>query len=251
MVHYIHETTSSTMVVTDGDNVTYKLPPTQLQMYLGTESLSTASVTIQSDSKVDVPDTHSTSDDTTTQDDGYRWRKYGQKQVKGCKYPRSYYRCTFPHCGRRKYVEKTDEGHEQVSYKGPEHSHTIQKSARFNEDRTNRQNVLTGQDLQSQREDGKPSLELNTTAIEGIITRPRLIIQTSVEIDDGHNWQPLRMSVKSFGLYQRDFFTCAHQGCVAKKIVEMREEVQKISYEGDHTHPLFDKKRKRESEVAL
>jgi hypothetical protein len=58
--------------------------------------------------------------------DGYRWRKYGQKSVKGSQYPRNYYKCTHPGCSVKKYVEQLDDGKESVKYVG-EHNHPPQK----------------------------------------------------------------------------------------------------------------------------
>ncbi|XP_039003012.1 probable WRKY transcription factor 2 [Hibiscus syriacus] len=56
-------------------------------------------------------------------DDGYNWRKYGQKQVKGSEYPRSYYKCTHPTCQVKKKVERSHEGHiTEIIYKGA-HNH--------------------------------------------------------------------------------------------------------------------------------
>jgi len=55
--------------------------------------------------------------------DGYNWRKYGQKQVKGSEYPRSYYKCTHPNCPVKKKVERTFDGQiAEIVYKG-EHNH--------------------------------------------------------------------------------------------------------------------------------
>ncbi|KAL8137798.1 hypothetical protein V2J09_003799 [Rumex salicifolius] len=62
-------------------------------------------------------------------DDGYRWRKYGQKAVKNNKFPRSYYRCTHQGCSVKKQVQRLskDEGVVVTTYEGI-HSHPIEKS---------------------------------------------------------------------------------------------------------------------------
>uniref|UniRef100_A0A7N0ZU12 WRKY domain-containing protein n=1 Tax=Kalanchoe fedtschenkoi TaxID=63787 RepID=A0A7N0ZU12_KALFE len=56
-------------------------------------------------------------------EDGYNWRKYGQKQVKGSEYPRSYFRCTHMNCPVKKKVERSHEGIvTEIIYKGA-HNH--------------------------------------------------------------------------------------------------------------------------------
>ncbi|MCD7463656.1 hypothetical protein HAX54_051079 [Datura stramonium] len=56
-------------------------------------------------------------------DDGYNWRKYGQKVVKGSEYPRSYYKCTHPNCPVKKKVERSLDGQvTEIIYKG-QHNH--------------------------------------------------------------------------------------------------------------------------------
>ncbi|OEL36861.1 putative WRKY transcription factor 41 [Dichanthelium oligosanthes] len=49
--------------------------------------------------------------DVTPLDDGLSWRKYGQKDILGAKYPRAYFRCTHRHtqsCHASKQVQRTD-----------------------------------------------------------------------------------------------------------------------------------------------
>jgi WRKY transcription factor 2 len=60
---------------------------------------------------------------STPAEDGYSWRKYGQKQVKHSEYPRSYFKCTHPNCQVKKKVERSHEGHiTEIIYKGT-HNH--------------------------------------------------------------------------------------------------------------------------------
>nr|XP_017181314.2 WRKY transcription factor 28-like isoform X4 [Malus domestica] len=66
-------------------------------------------------------------------EDGYRWRKYGQKAVKNSPYPRSYYRCTTQKCIVKKRVERSFQDSSTVitTYEG-QHNHQCPATLRGN-----------------------------------------------------------------------------------------------------------------------
>ncbi|KAF7827375.1 WRKY transcription factor 1-like [Senna tora] len=76
------------------------------------KSASESRVVVQTSSEVDFIN------------DGYRWRKYGQKLVKGNPNPRSYYRCSIPGCPVKKHVERASHDQKIVitTYEG-HHDH--------------------------------------------------------------------------------------------------------------------------------
>ncbi|KAK8685425.1 hypothetical protein V6N13_041426 [Hibiscus sabdariffa] len=53
-------------------------------------------------------------------DDGYKWRKYGQKWIKNSPNPRSYYKCTNPRCSAKKLVERSKDDPDTliITYEG-------------------------------------------------------------------------------------------------------------------------------------
>ncbi|XP_015061640.1 probable WRKY transcription factor 20 [Solanum pennellii] len=88
-------------------------------------------------------------------EDGYNWRKYGQKLVKGSEFPRSYYKCTYPNCEVKKIFERSPDGQiTEIVYKGSHDHPKPQPSRRFTpgvltsiqEDRGERDACLTGQE---------------------------------------------------------------------------------------------------------
>ncbi|TKY74128.1 WRKY transcription factor 30 [Spatholobus suberectus] len=65
-------------------------------------------------------------------DDGYSWRKYGQKDILGAMYPRGYYRCTHRNvqgCMATKQVQRSDEDPTifEITYRG-KHTCTVAKN---------------------------------------------------------------------------------------------------------------------------
>ncbi|XP_030513747.1 probable WRKY transcription factor 3 [Rhodamnia argentea] len=70
-------------------------------------------------------------------EDGYNWRKYGQKQVKGCGYPRSYYKCSHLNCSVKKKVEHSLDGRiTEITYRG-QHQHEIPQGKKTSKDGNN------------------------------------------------------------------------------------------------------------------
>ncbi|KAF9681311.1 hypothetical protein SADUNF_Sadunf06G0212900 [Salix dunnii] len=64
--------------------------------------------------------------DEASSNDGYRWRKYGQKMLKGNSFIRSYYRCTSSECPARKHVERAvgEATSTTITYEG-KHDHVM------------------------------------------------------------------------------------------------------------------------------
>jgi hypothetical protein len=69
-----------------------------------------------------------------THDDGYSWRKYGQKDILAAKYPRSYYRCTYrntQNCWATKQTQRSDEDPTifDITYRGKHTCSSANQSA--------------------------------------------------------------------------------------------------------------------------
>ncbi|XP_076950617.1 putative WRKY transcription factor 41 [Bidens hawaiensis] len=70
----------------------------------------------------------------TDTDDGFSWRKYGQKDIQGAKFPRSYYRCSYRKaqtCFATKQVQRKDEDPKvfDTVYKGKHTCDQVTQSA--------------------------------------------------------------------------------------------------------------------------
>ncbi|KAE9602693.1 hypothetical protein Lal_00050211 [Lupinus albus] len=60
-------------------------------------------------------------------DDGYKWRKYGEKNVKNNKFSRSYYRCSYQGCNVKKQIQRHSKDEQVVvtTYDGM-HMHMVE-----------------------------------------------------------------------------------------------------------------------------
>jgi hypothetical protein len=111
-------------------------------------------------------------------DDGYNWRKYGQKQVKGSEYPRSYYKCTYASCHVTKKVERCYDGQiTEIVYKGA-HNHPAPQTTRKSGTNSSRE-IMNGSKKMDDRMDASSRGQL-----PGGTPEPSL---GSVSEDDGED----------------------------------------------------------------
>ncbi|XP_042490514.1 probable WRKY transcription factor 20 [Macadamia integrifolia] len=102
-------------------------------------------------------------------EDGYNWRKYGQKHVKGSEFPRSYYKCTHPNCQVKKQLERSHDGQiTEIIYKGS-HDHPKPQPSRrsavgtilsIHEERPDRFSCLTSTEDKSSNAHGQTSHQI-------------------------------------------------------------------------------------------
>ncbi|KAJ0982056.1 hypothetical protein J5N97_010311 [Dioscorea zingiberensis] len=221
-------------------------------------------------------------------DDGYNWRKYGQKQVKGSEYPRSYYKCTHPNCPVKKKVERSMDGQiTEIIYKG-QHNHQrppanrrVKEGGGVNDLNDNSENDIAGvsaskrdrecgigmseqlsgssddeevDDAEGKADEGVDSepnakrmnvdLKAESSSTQRTVTEPRIIVQTTSEIDlldDGYRWRKYGQKVVKGNPHPRSYYKCTHAGCNVRKHVERASSDPKAvitTYEGKHNHDV-------------
>ncbi|KZV36207.1 putative WRKY transcription factor 20-like [Dorcoceras hygrometricum] len=221
--------------------------------------------TVISDSKDSCP--LATADRSS--DDGYNWRKYGQKLVKGSEFPRSYYKCTYPNCEVKKIFERSPSGQiTETVYKGS-HDHPKPQAAR-------RQNSGALISIQEEKLDQSLSFivqedKLNTSNLEpnvSLVLSPRKANEDGIDgsgsqflaiidegdeddpvlkrsevdiLDDGYRWRKYGQKVVRGNPNPRSYYKCTNAGCPVRKHVERASHDPKAvitTYEGKHNHDV-------------
>ncbi|XP_058729002.1 probable WRKY transcription factor 26 [Vicia villosa] len=212
-----------------------------------------------------------------SEEDGYKWRKYGEKQVKGSENPRSYYKCTNPVCLMRKKVERSLEGHvTEIVYKGS-HNHpkpmcskrktssqsihqgfsssnnSLISDLSLGEDEFEQmsQTSFSGGDydelgIEAKRWKGENENDSYCYSTEGsrTVREARVVVQTTSEIDildDGYRWRKYGQKVVKGNPNPRSYYKCVIQGCPVRKHVERAAHDMKAvitTYEGKHNHEV-------------
>lgn len=121
-----------------------------------------------------------------TLDDGYSWRKYGQKDILGAKFPRGYYRCTHRNvqgCLATKQVQKSDEDPTtyEITYRG---RHTCTQASHVNKAFPSKTKICLGENKHHKHQKNQSQEEKKEQPQETIFSFGSKL---EVEIDDLEN----------------------------------------------------------------
>ncbi|KQK02240.1 probable WRKY transcription factor 26 isoform X2 [Brachypodium distachyon] len=199
-------------------------------------------------------------------EDGYKWRKYGQKQVKGSENPRSYYKCTYSNCSMKKKVERSlaDGRITQIVYKGAHHHPKPLSTRRHNTSppvadqehsgvTPENSSVTFGDDeadngssqgAEPQAKRWKEDADNEGSSGGKPVREPRLVVQTLSDIDildDGFRWRKYGQKVVKGNPNPRSYYKCTTVACPVRKHVERASHDNRAvitTYEGKHNHDV-------------
>lgn len=206
------------------------------------DAVSSLSASPTTDSTVEEAATTTRAEEavSTRAEDGYKWRKYGQKSVKGSEFPRSYYKCTHPGCPVKKKVERSLDGHvTEIVYKC-QHSH---KPPFSNHNKRRGKDAGDGDEPEPKRLNTSVEAVSSYSSQKGV-SEPRIIVQTTSEVDlleDGYRWRKYGQKVVKGNRYPRSYYKCTTPGCNVRKHVERASTDPKAvitAYEGKHNHDV-------------
>lgn len=207
--------------------------------------------------------------------DGFNWRKYGQKLVKGDAFARSYYKCTHANCSARKQVERSHDGHiTEINYlskhehpkppqnqergpnepsltyeaasSGPEASETclpssVPPSQSIMEVAVSQSNEIESEVISSAPDAKRRKKE---SAVTKTNYKPRVVVTTTSPVDivhDGYRWRKYGQKQVKGNPNPRSYYRCTNDGCPVRKQVERASDDERVvvtTYEGSHDHEM-------------
>ncbi|KAL3624033.1 hypothetical protein CASFOL_032849 [Castilleja foliolosa] len=164
-------------------------PPNETSPHQTSQTLTESDIPNIESSEISQPDKKSSAPHVVDKPagDGYNWRKYGQKHVKGSECPRSYYKCTHLHCPVKKKVERSFDGRvSEIVYKG-QHNHDPPQ----NNNKRGKDN--SGLEMNRSNEVNSRTVNLQATGQQSVTSHINDEVENNVivVVDDGDDDEPV------------------------------------------------------------
>ncbi len=141
--------------------------------------------------------------------DGYHYRKYGQKFSRSNPYPTCYYKCAHNGCPVKRQISRSDDGKIVNQYRN-KHNHAPPQMRKIRaETQDEFVNLIREEGRFLDWEAGQ-----NAASVE-----KKLVVTTAIGIDpveDSHTWRKYGSKIVKASTVQKSYYRCAVASCGAK-----------------------------------